>query len=358
MRRAAQAKFRRRKWEAVEPILGLSMTSSKVGWVVLDGSGVDAATLDHDVFDLAGGSADDDDISKQVAAVRGVQAIAAAGGQDLRSIGVTWTADATATAFQMLSSLPDLGFDTVVMARLAEATMPSNDALLTLARGAALAVMSNAETVEAPPPHQRPVAEVAMKKQSWFSSPARAAVLVAGVTALFVVGPELGRQPESPATEIQPASGSSANSVSVQAIPAPCSGTAGRRTRPAGRGASRTGAVCARIARHRRACGCFAGTGTAGTDNRHRTAGTGTRSRCGAVSRGCAAARGRRSRAATGPRLTATRGSSNTIADGSARCGARTVADGSARCGACTTSARPRSDRAQPAVGRSPVIRL
>ena len=351
MRRAAQAKFRRRKWEAVEPILGLSMTSSKVGWVVLDGSGLDAATLDHDVFDLAGGSADDDDISKQVAAVRGVQAIAAAGGQDLRSIGVTWTADATATAFQMLSSLPDLGFDTVVMARLAEATMPSNDALLTLARGAALAVMSNAETVEAPPPHQRPVAEVAMKKQSWFSSPARAAVLVAGVTALFVVGPELGRQPESPPTEIQPASGSSANSVSVQAIPAPAAAppVAEPVQLVVGRPGPEPSAPESPVTAERVAVSQVP------VQSRHRS---GTRSRCGAVSRGCAAARGRRSRAATGPRLTATRGSSNTIADGSARCGARTVADGSARCGACTTSARPRSDRAQPAVGRSPVIRL
>ena len=63
--------FRRRRWEAVETVLGLSMTSSSVGWVLLDGPGADAATLDHDVFDFVGGSADDGDISKHIAAVRG-----------------------------------------------------------------------------------------------------------------------------------------------------------------------------------------------------------------------------------------------------------------------------------------------
>ena len=199
------------------------MMPSGVGWVVLDGSGIDAATLDHDVFDVAGGSADDGDISRHIAAVRGAQAIAAASGQELRSIGVTWTDGAAATAKRVLRSLPDLGFDTVVSVRLTAAiTTSANEAQLMLARGAALAVRSNAETVAVPLPHRDPAAVAPMTKQSWSGSPARAAaVLVAGVIALFVVGPELADQPVSRSTEIAPASEPSATSVNVPAVPGP-----------------------------------------------------------------------------------------------------------------------------------------
>ena len=95
--------------EAVETVLGLSVTSSSVGWVLLDGPGIDAATLDHDVFDVSVGSADDGDISKHVAAVRGVQAIAARAATNLSRSALTWTADAAATANLLLNSLPDWG---------------------------------------------------------------------------------------------------------------------------------------------------------------------------------------------------------------------------------------------------------
>ncbi len=177
----------------METVLGLSMTSSSVGWVVLEIAGADPATLDHDVFDFAGGSAVDGDISNHVAAVRGVQAIAAASGHVLTSIGVTWTDDAAATANLVLKALPGLGFDKVVPVRPAEAkALVSDDEQVMLARGAALAVMSNAETVPVPL-----LAVVPVRKPSWFASPIRAAALVAGLTALFVVGPELGGLPES-----------------------------------------------------------------------------------------------------------------------------------------------------------------
>jgi hypothetical protein len=197
------------------------MTSSGVGWVVLDGSDIDAATVDHDVFDFAGGSADDGDISRHIAAVRSAQAIAAASGLELTAIGVTWTDDAAATAKLVLSSLPALGFDMVVSVRLAE-TDTSNEAHLTRARDAALAVNSDATTVPVPLPHPRPAAVVPMRKHLWVGQPARAAaVLVAGLTALFVVGPELAGQPESRSTEIRQPPDSSATSLSVHAVPAP-----------------------------------------------------------------------------------------------------------------------------------------
>ncbi len=105
----------------METVLGLSVTSNSVGWVLLDRPGVDAPTLDHGVFDVSVGSVDDGDISKCITAVQGVQAIAATSGHELKSIGLTWTADAAATVNQLLTSLPDLGFEKVESFRLSEA---------------------------------------------------------------------------------------------------------------------------------------------------------------------------------------------------------------------------------------------
>ena len=134
----------------METVLGLSVTSSSVGWVLLDGPGVDANALDHDVFDVAMGSGEDDDISKHVAAVRGVQAIANASGHELKSIGVTWTADASATANLLLKSLPELGFEKVASVRLSEAAQAWADVFgedLGFQKGAVCVVESAAATL-------------------------------------------------------------------------------------------------------------------------------------------------------------------------------------------------------------------
>jgi hypothetical protein len=106
----------------VETVLGLSLTSTSIGWVLLDGLNADANTLDHDAFDLGAGTASDGDIEKHIAAVRGVQSIAASTGHDVKSIGVTWTDDADAKATLLLKALPDLGFDYIVNVKLSEAT--------------------------------------------------------------------------------------------------------------------------------------------------------------------------------------------------------------------------------------------
>jgi hypothetical protein len=83
----------------VQSVLGLSMTSNSVGWVLLDGPGPDAAILDHDAFDIQ--SSADGDSTPHAAAARGAQAIATASGHKVDSIRVTWTEDveADATAF-------------------------------------------------------------------------------------------------------------------------------------------------------------------------------------------------------------------------------------------------------------------
>ena len=55
------------------------MTSTSVGWAILDGQGGDAITLDHDAFDVQSG-AGLGDMSQHAAAARGAHAIAAANG--------------------------------------------------------------------------------------------------------------------------------------------------------------------------------------------------------------------------------------------------------------------------------------
>lgn len=97
------------------------MTSNSVGWVLLDGPSVDAATLDHGIFDVSLGSVENGDTSKCLTAIQAIQTIAATGGHELKSIGLTWTADAANTANTLLTSLPGLGFEKVVSVRLSEA---------------------------------------------------------------------------------------------------------------------------------------------------------------------------------------------------------------------------------------------
>jgi hypothetical protein len=308
--------------EAVDTVLGLSMTSSSIGWVLLDGPGADATTLDHDVFDVGADVANDGDISKHTAAVRGAQTIASASGHQVKSIGVTWTDDADPKASLLLKSLSDLGFDNIVRVRLPEATrswartfgrslefekcavcvvesaavtalsygydtvrtfatqmresvdglsrwlndvveknklqpdtlflvgsrgdlelisgslgealpMPvdaSEDAQLALARGAALAVPAKTETIPETVA-ETPADDIPNRGRSWFGPHARAGtVLVAGVIALFALGPELAGQSESKphrpasnsaASNSAATSKSPATSVSVPAVPTP-----------------------------------------------------------------------------------------------------------------------------------------
>lgn len=298
----------------MKTVLGLSVTSNSVGWVLLDGPGVDANALDHDVFDVATKPGEHVDISSHVTAVRGALSIAAASGHELTSVGLTWTPDAAATASLLLTSLPDLGFEKIASVRLSEAArtwacayagalgfekaavcvvepsaatllsfgygavrtftthnrdsedglsrwlkdafetnhlgperlfligsrgdvelmsgrldealpmsvVTSNEAQLVLARGAALAVRSNDATVAIPLAQQNidVTKPTPGQKLSWFSSPARAAVVfVAGL--LFVPVPVLVNQPDATTVENQPAANSSTASESIQAVPVP-----------------------------------------------------------------------------------------------------------------------------------------
>jgi hypothetical protein len=108
----------------VDTVLGLSMTPTTVGLVLVEGHEADGATIDHDAFEVraAGGVSAVDASRQAAAAVMETQAIAAAGGHRLHSIGVTWSDGADAEASLLLESLTDSGFDNVVPVRLPEAT--------------------------------------------------------------------------------------------------------------------------------------------------------------------------------------------------------------------------------------------
>jgi hypothetical protein len=99
------------------------MTSTSVGWMLLDRQGPDAFTLDHDAFDVqsaANGSTHD--TSQHAAAARGAQAIATASGLKVGSVRVTWSENVEADAIALLKSLADLGFDNVHSIPLSQAT--------------------------------------------------------------------------------------------------------------------------------------------------------------------------------------------------------------------------------------------
>src|SRR5690349_2032101 len=108
----------------MDAVLGLSVTPSAVGLVLVEGQDADGATVDRDAFEVGvRGRCSALQTSEQAAAaVLRSEAFAATHGHRLHSIGVTWSDDANAEASLLLKSLSDSGFDNVVPVRLPEAT--------------------------------------------------------------------------------------------------------------------------------------------------------------------------------------------------------------------------------------------
>jgi hypothetical protein len=107
----------------LDTVLGLSLTSTSVGWVLADGHDADGTILDHDDFGVrAGGAAGAVDTSEQAtAAVLDAQAAATGYDHRLHVVGVTWSDEAAAEAAMLLESLNNAGFDNVVPIRLEQA---------------------------------------------------------------------------------------------------------------------------------------------------------------------------------------------------------------------------------------------
>lgn len=104
----------------MDAVLGLSMTPTSVGLVLVEGQDADGATMDRDSFSVA-----DDGIhssEQATAAVLRTEAMAATRGLRLHSIGVTWSEDADHQASMLMESLSESGFDNVVAIRMPEAT--------------------------------------------------------------------------------------------------------------------------------------------------------------------------------------------------------------------------------------------
>lgn len=108
----------------MDAVLGLSVTPSAVGLVLVEGQDVDGPILDGDGFGIGGNGASDAlrTSEQAAAAVRRSEAFAADLGRRVHSIGVTWSDDAHTEAALLLKSLDEAGFDNVVGVRLSEAT--------------------------------------------------------------------------------------------------------------------------------------------------------------------------------------------------------------------------------------------
>jgi hypothetical protein len=108
----------------VDAVLGLSVTPSAVGLVLVEGLDADGATMDRDAFEVRSGRHSNpvQTCERAAAAVLRTEAIAATRGHRLHSIGVTWSDDADAEASLLLKSLSDSGFGNVVPVRLPDAT--------------------------------------------------------------------------------------------------------------------------------------------------------------------------------------------------------------------------------------------
>ncbi|WP_353323865.1 DUF7159 family protein [Mycobacterium sp.] len=108
----------------VDAVLGLSVTPSAVGLVLVEGQDADGATMDRDAFEVSSRRRPSalQTCEQAAAAVLRTEATAAARGHRLHSIGVTWSDDADTEASLLLKSLTDSGFDNVVPVRLPEAT--------------------------------------------------------------------------------------------------------------------------------------------------------------------------------------------------------------------------------------------
>lgn len=115
----------------MKTVLGLSVTSAGVGWVLVDGAAPESVTLDDDSFAVE--TADDLQV-RGLAAVRGAEAIATASGHDVESIGVTWSEEVAAQAAQLIATLKAAGYTDVRSVRWPNATpAPSDSAAHTAA---------------------------------------------------------------------------------------------------------------------------------------------------------------------------------------------------------------------------------
>ena len=94
-------------------VLGVSMTPAKIRMVLVEGEKADGVTVDHDVFEVASTDGSANVTDQVAAAVLGTRESAQAGGHHLKSIGVTWSDHAEASALR--DGLAAGGIDDVML---------------------------------------------------------------------------------------------------------------------------------------------------------------------------------------------------------------------------------------------------
>ncbi len=136
-------------------VLGLSLTSDDVAWVLWDPAG--GTVLDHDALALDG------DAELAGAFARGAHALCRACGFDVDHVRLTWTREAARDGSRLRTQLGSLGFGEVEVVPMACAAAVSVDpeangvtARLALAYGAALAAPHADEVITAPGIQQIP----------------------------------------------------------------------------------------------------------------------------------------------------------------------------------------------------------
>jgi hypothetical protein len=177
----------------LDTVLGLSMTPTTVGWILVDGKDADGATLGREEFTVRrrrGGVRSVNTSAQAAETVLRLQTMAESQGQRFRGIGVTWRDDAAAEAALLLESLTDAGFDNVVPVRLLQAAE-----LLTRRIGPTVGTEQVAVCVVEPE-----LATVVMPDGSGEGAPATAQQAVAGADDLIgwlaTLFASNGRRPE------------------------------------------------------------------------------------------------------------------------------------------------------------------
>lgn len=108
----------------MDAVLGLSVTPSAVGVILVEGPDDDGNAADHAAFEIFGGrrSTPLQRSEETAAAVLRTEELAAERGQRLSCIGVTWSEDSHTEAALLLKTLGDCGFDNVLPVSLLESS--------------------------------------------------------------------------------------------------------------------------------------------------------------------------------------------------------------------------------------------
>lgn len=107
----------------MDTVLGLSVTPTRVGWVLAEGHGAEGVIVDHCELELADGQGlRVVNAAEQMATeVLRAKAVATAEGHRVRVVGIAWSDEASAQAALLLELLTNAGFDNVVPIRLLDA---------------------------------------------------------------------------------------------------------------------------------------------------------------------------------------------------------------------------------------------